>query len=109
MKLTATVAAFAGLLAGAVVLPGFAITAKGVSELSVGQTAFIRELDDALGSKFLEVATSPAAVPLVKSASLACGNTSLQHQALTAAGATAIQTTYAIERFENLFCADEFS
>ncbi len=76
-------------------------------QLTTGQKEFIRQFDEAVGTKILPVASTAAAVPIVKAATLACGDISLQRQAVFAVGGNDLQADDAIARFETLFCQDE--
>ena len=98
--------AVVGVLAGAVI-PVFASTPVREHfhyQLTRGQRQFIAELDAAYGTKMLSFAQTTPALPFIKTALLACGNTSLQRDMLVAAGATEGQMQYAIHRFETAFC-----
>ena len=97
-------AALIGFLAGAVV-PSFASTpVRQHFQLTEGQREFIQEFDFAAGTKFLPIAETPAAVPFLKTALLACDNIALQRQVLIAAGGSEDQIQYAIDRFNRGFC-----
>jgi len=60
-------------------------------ELTAGQKEFIRQFDEAVGTKILPVASSAAAVPIVKAASFACGDTALKREAVFAVGGNEFQ------------------
>tara|TARA_B100001964_G_scaffold185483_1_gene205722 strand:- start:69 stop:398 length:330 start_codon:yes stop_codon:yes gene_type:complete len=74
-------------------------------QLTTGQKEFIRQFDEALGTKILPVASSAAAVPIVKAATIACGDTALQREAIFAVGGNQWQANDATQKFEELFCA----
>ena len=76
-------------------------------ELTTGQKEFIRQFDEAVGTKILPVASSAAAVPIVKAASFACGDTALQREAVFAVGGNEWQAADATKRFETLFCGNQ--
>ncbi|HGY5547695.1 MAG TPA: hypothetical protein ACN46M_08280, partial [Prochlorococcus sp.] len=76
-------------------------------ELTTGQKEFIRQFDEAVGTKILPVASSAAAVPIVKAASFACGDTALQREAVFAVGGNEWQAKDATRRFEKLFCGNQ--
>lgn len=84
--------------------PSFASTTPQSTNLTPGQIEFIRQLDFIAKTNFQELAKNPAVIPLIKSASLACGNISLQKQAVYAAGGNTSQANYASNKFETLFC-----
>ena len=99
-------AALVGLLVGAV-LPSVASTPVRDHfhyELIRVQRRFIAELDAAYGIKMLSFAQTTPALPFIKTALLACGNTALKRDMLVAARATEGQMQYAIHRFETAFC-----
>jgi len=73
-------------------------------QLTTGQREFFRQLDEAVGTKLLPVALSISAAPIVKAATLACGDTTLQRRVILALGGTTSQADHAIDRFESLFC-----
>ena len=51
------------------------------------------------------MASSAAAVPIVKAATIACGDTALQREAIFAVGGNQWQANDATQKFEELFCA----
>ena len=106
MKAPVFIAAVAGFLAGAVVLPGFASTISETFQLTPNQRGFIQEFDDAVGTKFLPIAETPAAVPFLKTALIACDNIPLQRQVLAAAGGSEAEIHYATDRFNRGFCGN---
>ena len=73
-------------------------------ELTASQKEFIRQFDEALGTKILPVASSAAAAPIVKAATIACGDTALQREAVFAFGGNKRQANNATQKFEKLFC-----
>jgi hypothetical protein len=92
-------------LIGATAIPSIASTATETVTLTSGQIEFIRKLDSASGkTNFRGLAENPAAIPMIKSATVACGNIDLQKQAVYAAGGNQIQAKYASHNFETLFC-----
>lgn len=56
------------------------------------------------GIRILPVVSSAAAVPIVKAASFAFGDTALQREAVFAVGGNEWQAQDARKRFEILFC-----
>jgi hypothetical protein len=90
------------------IIPVVASTVSETVTLSSGQIEFIRKLDSASGTtNFSGLAKNPAAIPMIKSANVACGNIDLQKQAVYAAGGNQIQAKYASHNFETLFCNDK--
>tara|TARA_B100000959_G_scaffold3232_1_gene3565 strand:+ start:85 stop:414 length:330 start_codon:yes stop_codon:yes gene_type:complete len=73
-------------------------------ELTTGQKEFIRQFDEAVGTKVLPLASTPVAAPFIKVASIACGDNELQRDAVLALGATEWQAQDATKRFQTLFC-----
>ena len=73
-------------------------------ELTTGQKEFIRQFDEAVGTKILPVASSAAAAPIVKAATIACGDTALQREAVFAFGGNKRQANDATQKFDKLFC-----
>ena len=88
----------AGLLSPAVSTP-----VRDQLQLTTGQKEFIRQFDEALGTNVLPVASTAPAVPIVKSAMLACGNYDLQREAIFALGGNEWQSVDAMDRFDRLF------
>jgi len=74
-------------------------------QLTTGQKEFISLFDEALGTKILPVASNAAAVPIVKAATIACGDTALQREAVFAVGGNEWQANDVTQIFEKLFCA----
>ena len=93
----------AGLI-GATTIPSIASTATETVTLTSGQIEFIRQFDSATGRNFSGIVATPGAIPIIKSASVACGNVELQKQTVFAAGGNQIQANYASNKFETLFC-----
>lgn len=90
------------------IIPAVASTVSETVTLSSGQIEFIRQFDTATGRNFSGLAIStPGAIPIIKSASVACGNVELQKQTVFAAGGNEIQAAYASNKFETLFCNDK--
>ncbi len=73
-------------------------------QLTAGQKEFIRQFDEAVGTKVLPLASTPVAAPFIKVASIACGDNELQRDAVLALGATEWQVQDATKRFQTLFC-----
>ncbi len=73
-------------------------------QLTEGQKEFIRQFDEAVGTKVLPLASTPVAAPFIKVASIACGDNELQRDAVFALGATEWQAQDATKRFQTLFC-----
>ncbi|KZR78702.1 hypothetical protein [Prochlorococcus marinus] len=73
-------------------------------QLTAGQKEFIRQFDEAVGTKVLPLASTPVAAPFIKVASIACGDNELQRDAVFALGATEWQAQDATKRFQTLFC-----
>jgi hypothetical protein len=98
------------IAAGAVVastVPSIASTATETVTLTPGQIEFIRQFDQATGRNFSGLAATPGAIPIIKSATAACGNTILQKQTVIAAGGNQVQADYASNKFETLFCGNK--
>ena len=99
------------LLAGAAALTtipsmrsSIATPARQQFQLTEGQKEFIRQFDEAVGTKVLPLASTPVAAPFIKVASIACGDNELQRDAVFALGATEWQAQDATKRFQTLFC-----
>ena len=73
-------------------------------QLTEGQKEFIRQFDEAVGTKVLPLASTPVAAPFIKVASIASGDNELQRDAVFALGATEWQAQDATKRFQTLFC-----
>ena len=102
------------LLAGAAALTtipsmrsSIATPARQQFELTTGQKEFIRQFDEAVGIKVLPLASTPVAAPFIKVASIACGDTALQREAVFAVGGNKWQAADATRRFETLFCGNQ--
>jgi hydroxymethylglutaryl-CoA reductase len=93
----------AGLI-GATAIPSIASTATETITLTPGQIEFIRQFDYASKTNFSGLVQNPAAIPMIKSASAACGNLELQKQTVYAAGGNKADADYASNKFETLFC-----
>ena len=91
---------------GATAIPSIASTASETVTLTPGQAEFIRQFDTATGRNFSGLAASPGAVPIIKSASIACGNVEFQKQFVYSAGGNEVQANYASKKFESLFCGN---
>lgn len=89
---------------GATAVPSIASTASETVTLTPGQVEFIRQFDAATGRNFSSLAIQPTAVPIIKSASIACGNVEFQKQFVYSAGGNDAQAEYASKKFETLFC-----
>ena len=76
-------------------------------QLTEGQKEFIRQFDEALGTKVLPLASTPVAAPFIKVASIACGDNELQRDAVLTLGDTEWQVQDATKRFETLFCGNQ--
>lgn len=85
-------------------IPSIASTTSESVSLTPGQIEFIRQFDYAAKTNFSNLANNPAAVGMIKSATIACGNIDLQKQTVYAAGGTESQANYASNKFETLFC-----
>lgn len=96
----------AGLI-GATAVPSIASTATEVVTLTPGQLEFIQQFDYAANTNFRGLTGNPAAVPLIKSATAACGNKNLQIQTVYAAGGNKADADYASNKFETLFCGNK--
>ena len=99
------------LLAGVVAITAvpsirssIATPARQQFQLTAGQKEFIRQFDEAVGTKVLPLASTPVAAPFIKVASIACGDNELQRDAVLALGATEWQVQDATKRFQTLFC-----
>ena len=99
------------LLAGVVAITAvpsisssIATPARQQFQLTEGQKEFIRQFDEAVGTKVLPLASTPVAAPFIKVASIACGDNELQRDAVLALGATEWQAQDATKRFQTLFC-----
>ena len=99
------------LLAGVVAITAvpsirssIATPARQQFQLTAGQKEFIRQFDEAVGTKVLPLASTPVAAPFIKVASIACGDNELQRDAVLALGATEWQAQDATKRFQTLFC-----
>ena len=99
------------LLAGVVAITAvpsisssIATPARQQFQLTAGQKEFIRQFDEAVGTKVLPLASTPVAAPFIKVASIACGDNELQRDAVFALGATEWQAQDATKRFQTLFC-----
>ena len=104
MKFHLLPAALVGLLAGAV-LPSVASTpVRETFQITPEQRQFVGDFDAAFGTKFLPIAETPAAVPFLKTALLACDNIPLQRQVVAAAGGSEAEIQYALDRFNRDFC-----
>ncbi|KGG24853.1 hypothetical protein EV13_2775 [Prochlorococcus sp. MIT 0702] len=55
-------------------------------------------------SRLILVSLSLLAAPILKAATLACGDTNLQRRAILAIGGNAWQSDHAIDRVQTLFC-----
>ena len=53
------------------------------------------------------MASNAVAVPIVKAAAFACGDTALQREAVFAVGGNEWQAADATKRFESLFCGNQ--
>ena len=102
------------LLAGAAALTTIPSVSSSIStparqqfELTTGQKEFIRQFDEAVGTKVLPLASTPVAAPFIKVASIACGDNELQRDAVFALAATEWQAQDATKRFETLFCGNQ--
>jgi hypothetical protein len=89
----------------ALAIPSFASTASNTVSLTPGQINFINQLDRAGNTTLSSLMNTPGAIPIIKSASLACGNIPLQKKAVLALGGTEQDATYASLRFQTDFCS----
>lgn len=96
----------AGLI-GATTIPSIASTATETVTLTSGQIEFIRQFDTATGRNFSGLAATPGAIPIIKSASIACGNVEFQKQVVYSAGGNKAQADYTSNKFESLFCGNK--
>ena len=100
-----------GLIASGAVLtatiPSIASTSTEATTLTPGQIEFIKQFDYATGKNFSSFATNPGAVPIIKSATVACGNVDVQKQFVISAGGNPSQAAYASKKFETLFCQNK--
>ena len=104
MKLHLLLFALLGFLAGTV-FPSIASTSVHETfEITRGQRKLIGDFDVAFGTKFLPIAETPAAVPFLKTALLACDHIPLQRQVVAAAGGSEAEIQYALDRFNRDFC-----
>ena len=99
------------LLAGVVAITAVSSISSSIAtparqqfQLTAGQKEFIRQFDEAVGTKVLPLASTPVAAPFIKVASIACGDNELQRDAVLALGATEWQAQDATKRFQTLFC-----
>jgi len=90
-----------------ITIPTVATPVRRQFQLSEGQREFIRQFDDATGSRILPLASTPTAAPFIKVASIACGDNELQRDAVFALGVTEWQAKDATNRFETLFCGNQ--
>lgn len=108
MSILQNVCLVAAGVIGATAIPSIASTATDVASLTPGQLEFIRKLDNASGkTNFRGLVENPAAIPMIKSATAACGNIDLQKQVVYAAGGNQVQAKYASYNFETLFCGNK--
>ena len=91
---------------GATAIPSIASTTSETVTLTPGQIEFIRQFDVATGSNFSGLAATPGAIPIIKSATLACGNVEFQRQVVFSAGGNQAQAEYTTNKFESLFCGN---
>lgn len=100
-----------GLIASGAVLtaaiPSIASTTTEATTLTPGQIEFIKQFDYATGKDFSSFAKNPSAVPIIKSATVACGNVNVQKQFVISAGGNQSQAEYASKQFETLFCSNK--
>ena len=93
------------VIASAFIIPAVVAAVSDTVTLSSGQVEFIRQFDSATGRNISGLAIStPGAIPIIKSASAACGNVELQKKTILALGGNLSDAYYASNKFENLFC-----
>lgn len=96
------------VIASAFIIPAVVAAVSETVTLSSGQIEFIRQFDTATGRNFSGLAIStPGAIPIIKSASAACGNVELQKKTILALGGNLSDASYASNKFETLFCNDK--
>jgi len=95
-------------IVGATAVPSIASTATETVTLTPGQSEFIRQFDVATGRNFSGLAATPGAVPIIKAASVACGNVEFQKQFVFSAGGNQKQAEYASNKFQTLFCNNSY-
>lgn len=100
-----------GLIASGAVLtatiPSIASTTNEAVTLTPGQIEFIKQFDAETGKNFSNFTTNPSAVPIIKSANVACGKVDIQKQFIISAGGNSADAEYASNKFETLFCQNK--